>query len=169
LPWYPLIYVNVTYPSLLTLCSAVPKAAPVTIIDPDQDRPPAQVKKSIVSRKLWDRGENIMHRRQALKVFASVALCPLCASTSFAEEGHHWSYEGATGPDKWGDLDGANATCSIGSQQSPIDITSAVTARQPSLKINWSKRPETISTTATRSNSTSLRAIQSNWVTAALG
>ena len=85
-----------------------------------------------------------MHRRQALKMFAGIALCPLCVSIGIAEEGHHWSYEGASGPDKWGDLDAANATCSIGSQQSPVDITSAVTARQPSLKINWSKHPETI-------------------------
>ena len=42
-----------------------------------------------------------MQRRQALKLFAGLALCPLCASTGFASEGH-WSYEGATGPEKWG-------------------------------------------------------------------
>ena len=85
-----------------------------------------------------------MRRRQVLQMFAGIALCPLCASMGVAKEGHHWSYEGSIAPDKWGDLDAANATCSIGGQQSPIDITSAVAARQPSLKINWSKRPETI-------------------------
>jgi carbonic anhydrase len=63
-----------------------------------------------------------MQRRQALKLFAGLALCPLCASTGFASEGH-WSYEGATGPEKWGGLDTADAACSAGGQQSPIDIT----------------------------------------------
>jgi len=88
-----------------------------------------------------------MHRRQALKVFAGLALCPLCAATSFGEEPHagpHWSYEGATGPDKWGSLDAANGMCSSGTQQSPLDLVGPVSARQPRLDIRWSKRPDTI-------------------------
>ena len=85
-----------------------------------------------------------MHRRQALKLFAGIALCPLCASTSFAEESHHWTYDGATGPEKWGGLDAADAPCATGDQQSPIDITGAISARQPPLKISWGKRPDTI-------------------------
>jgi carbonic anhydrase len=85
-----------------------------------------------------------MQRRQALKLFAGLALCPLCALTSFASEGHHWSYEGATGPEKWGGLDAADAACSAGGQQSPIDITATIRARQPPLRISWSKRPDTI-------------------------
>lgn len=84
-----------------------------------------------------------MHRRQALKLFAGLALCPLCARSGVAEE-HHWSYEGAIGPDKWGSLDAANQVCSIGNQQSPIDIAGPISARQPPLKIDWRKRPETI-------------------------
>jgi len=86
----------------------------------------------------------VMQRRQALKLFAGLALCPLCASIGFASEGHHWSYEGATGPEKWGGLDVANAVCSAGGQQSPIDITAPISARQPPLKIGWNKRPDTI-------------------------
>ncbi len=31
-------------------------------------------------------------------------------------------YEGEGGPAKWGEMDAANKVCSIGSQQSPIDI-----------------------------------------------
>jgi carbonic anhydrase len=90
--------------------------------------------------------EAIMHRRQALKVFAGLALCPLCAAAGFAEEAHgsHWSYEGATGPDKWGTLDAANGICSSGSQQSPLDLMGLVSTRQPRLEIRWSKRPDTI-------------------------
>lgn len=87
-----------------------------------------------------------MYRRQALKVLAGLALCPLCAATGFAEEVHgpHWSYEGATGPDNWGGLDAANGLCAAGSQESPVDIVGSITARLPSLDIHWRKRPDTI-------------------------
>lgn len=34
----------------------------------------------------------------------------------------HWSYEGETGPEHWGELDQANSTCVNGSEQSPINI-----------------------------------------------
>src|SRR3954447_13608733 len=85
-----------------------------------------------------------MHRRQLLKVFAGAALCPLCIPPAFAEESHHWSYEGATGPDKWGSLDAEDAPCSSGDQQSPIDITGAIRAKQPPLKTSWPKRSDTI-------------------------
>ena len=84
-----------------------------------------------------------MYRRQVLKGIASLALCPLCAPSGLASEAH-WSYEGATGPDKWGSLDPTAAVCSTGGQQSPIDITEFISARQPLLKIDWHKRPETI-------------------------
>jgi carbonic anhydrase len=85
-----------------------------------------------------------MDRRRALKTLAGLALCPLCASAAFAAEGAHWSYEGATGPDKWGDLDAANKVCSVGTQQSPVDITGAIKAQLPPLKIAWGKNADTI-------------------------
>ena len=49
---------------------------------------------------------------------------------------------GEAGPDKWGGLDPADAPCSTGGQQSPIDITGPISARQPPLQINWGKRPD---------------------------
>jgi hypothetical protein len=49
--------------------------------------------------------EVTMRRRQALKFFAGLALCPLCAPNSFSAKTHHWTYDGETGPDKWGSLD----------------------------------------------------------------
>ena len=84
-----------------------------------------------------------MQRREALKLFAGLTLCPLCASAGSASEGH-WSYDGATGPEKWGGLDAEDAVCSAGGQQSPIDISAPINARQPPLRMNWSKRPDTI-------------------------
>jgi carbonic anhydrase len=88
-----------------------------------------------------------MHRRQALKFFAGLGLCPLCAGASFGEETHagpHWSYEGATGPDKWGNLDAANRMCSTGTQQSPIDLSEPVSSQEPALNLAWKTRPDTI-------------------------
>jgi carbonic anhydrase len=84
-----------------------------------------------------------MNRRQTLKMMAGLTLCPFCPSAGFAAE-HHWGYEGEAGPDKWGSDDAADKACSIGSQQSPIDISGAIAARQPLLKLTWNKRPETI-------------------------
>src|SRR5215469_879768 len=88
-----------------------------------------------------------MHRRQALKLFAGLALCPLCGSRSRAADehaGHHWSYQGETGPEKWGGLDPANSVCGGGTQQSPVDLSGPVKASQPRLDMRWSKRPQTI-------------------------
>src|SRR5262249_34559625 len=77
--------------------------------------------------------EKTMHRRQALKAFAGLALCPLCTANTFSAESHHWTYDGESGPAKWGSLDAANAICSSGSQESPLDITAPISARLPSL------------------------------------
>jgi len=85
-----------------------------------------------------------MDRRHLLKGLVGLALCPLCSSKGFAAEGAHWSYEGATGPEKWGDLDAAAKVCSAGSQQSPIDIGAAIKAQLPPLRIGWAKKADTI-------------------------
>jgi len=85
-----------------------------------------------------------MDRRHALKALAGLALCPLCAPTSFAAEGAHWSYEGDTGPSHWGDVDAASKVCTAGSQQSPIDIQSSVRAQLPPLQISWRAKPDMI-------------------------
>lgn len=85
-----------------------------------------------------------LNRRRALKVMAALAACPLCGSGAFAAEGHQWSYEGAGGPDHWGDLDAASKVCATGSQQSPIDVERPIEADLPDLKIQWAKSADTI-------------------------
>ena len=67
-----------------------------------------------------------MDRRNLLKSLAALAVCPVCTTAGFAAEGAHWSYEGTAGPAKWGDLDAANKACSLGAQQSPIDIVTPI-------------------------------------------
>ncbi|HZL31849.1 MAG TPA: carbonic anhydrase [Pseudolabrys sp.] len=82
-----------------------------------------------------------MNRRYALKALAGLALCPLCASTGFAAD---WGYEGEHGPSHWGDVDAASKVCSIGSQQSPINIESSIKSQLPPLQISWRKKPDMI-------------------------
>jgi carbonic anhydrase len=86
-----------------------------------------------------------MDRRHILKAFAGLALCPLCASAGAAAEGaHHWGYEGVAGPAKWGELDAANQVCSIGVQQSPIDIGATISANLYPLEVHWDDKADTI-------------------------
>jgi carbonic anhydrase len=80
-----------------------------------------------------------MNRRLALKALTGLALCPLCASTGLAAEGSHWTYGGSNGPDKWGDVDAESKVCSVGSQQSPINVIRSIKAQLPPLKIAWGK------------------------------
>ena len=60
----------------------------------------------------------------------------------------HWSYEGADGPDNWGQLDPANKACSLGAQQSPVNIGEIIKAQLPPLKITWARTADTIVTMA---------------------
>jgi carbonic anhydrase len=85
-----------------------------------------------------------MNRRHALQALAGLALCPLCPPSGFAAEGAHWSYEGGNGPAKWGDLDAASKVCSLGAQQSPINIVAPIKSQLPPLKLNWAKNADTI-------------------------
>ncbi|PSO21439.1 carbonic anhydrase [Bradyrhizobium sp. MOS003] len=85
-----------------------------------------------------------MNRRHALKVLTGLVVCPLCLSTGVAAEGAHWSYEGTNGPEHWGDVDAASNVCSIGGQQSPIDIIASIKAQLPPLRIAWAKAADTI-------------------------
>ena len=85
-----------------------------------------------------------MNRRHALKTLAGLVLCPLCAPAGFAADAPHWGYEGEHGLAHWGDVDAASKVCSIGSQQSPIDIQSSIAAKLPPLQIAWPKKPDMI-------------------------
>ena len=82
-----------------------------------------------------------MNRRHVLKMLAGLAACPVCAPKGFAAD---WGYEGAHGPEHWGDLDAASKACAAGSQQSPIDIGATIRASLPRLAVAWKKGPDMI-------------------------
>ena len=49
---------------------------------------------------------------------------PATTSPVQGEASGEWSYEGASGPQHWGELDDEFTTCSTGTSQSPIDVPS---------------------------------------------
>ncbi|BDW98716.1 carbonic anhydrase [Maricaulis maris] len=68
-----------------------------------------------------------------LVMAAGVAAAGLSAAS--AED---WSYAGETGPEHWGHISEEAAVCATGIQQSPIDLTGAISASgaAPSLALN---------------------------------
>ena len=78
--------------------------------------------------------------RRSMFSLAAALACPLCAR-AFAADAPHWSYEWATGPEHWGDLEADFHTCEIGTQQSPINLTGAVKASLRPVGIDYQKVP----------------------------
>jgi carbonic anhydrase len=74
-----------------------------------------------------------------MRGFIALGGCAVCAGMARASEGVHWEYKGEHGPEHWADLDKANAVCSVGAQQSPINITSAIKAEVDPITVSWKK------------------------------
>jgi carbonic anhydrase len=68
----------------------------------------------------------------------------LGTSLSYAQEPQHpqhWSYEGATGPAHWGDLNPDYSVCKTGQEQSPIDIVNAIAEKLPPIEFHYLQSP----------------------------
>lgn len=48
-----------------------------------------------------------------------------------------WSYEGETGPNRWGDLNPEYKACKSGEEQSPVDIPTSKVKSNPNLKMTF--------------------------------
>jgi carbonic anhydrase len=83
------------------------------------------------------------------------AFCPLCATARAAEPGHgeaahapgappHWGYEGEAAPARWGELSANFKSCSLGMEQTPIDLRGAIKAQTGPIGIGYQKMPLTI-------------------------
>ena len=90
-------------------------------------------------------------RRQALRALAGATLvaCPICQA--LAEEkkadahgGAHWTYEGERGPETWGDLSADFRACSLGLEQTPIDLKGTITAQTGLVEASFQPMPLTI-------------------------
>lgn len=95
-----------------------------------------------------------LSRRSVLGHLAlgGLAVCPLCATAAkalAATSGHasdpggppHWTYEGAEGPERWGDLTPEFKSCSLGLEQTPIDLAGAIKAEVGQLEIAFTPMP----------------------------
>lgn len=83
----------------------------------------------------------------------SQLLCSICAVAAAAPlalagsgriaraDGPEWGYSGAQGPQAWGSLEPDFKTCAIGTQQSPIDLSSPVMAQVGSLTTDYKPSP----------------------------
>lgn len=56
------------------------------------------------------------------RMLATAALLGLPLGLLGADQAGHWSYQGDTGPARWGELSAEFATCATGQAQSPINI-----------------------------------------------
>lgn len=54
-----------------------------------------------------------------------------------AAHGPNWSYRGPNGPEYWDRLDAAFAACAAGNQESPIDLSGAISADLGPLGLEW--------------------------------
>lgn len=59
------------------------------------------------------------------------------SASAAATHSIHWSYEGAEGPDHWGELGPDYTVCADGSTQSPIDLTAATGEDLPDIVFNY--------------------------------
>ncbi len=71
-------------------------------------------------------------------IFAALAMGVMSPGTAATDE--HWSYEGADGPEQWGNLSPEFDLCSEGKNQSPIDLSGTLDADLPALVFNYSNR-----------------------------
>ena len=89
-------------------------------------------------------------RRSVLRYMVSAAAaCPTCLSVASAlaatkkttaraaKHASHWSYDGEFGPEHWGDLSLNHQVCSLGFQQSPIDLHDAIPADPGDILIDY--------------------------------
>ena len=49
----------------------------------------------------------------------------------------HWTHDGETGAERWGELDPSFAVCAEGAQQSPVDLAGAIPTGAGTLDIQW--------------------------------
>ncbi len=72
---------------------------------------------------------------------AALMVLAIAAATRPQGTQTHWGYEGKDGPQHWGQLSPKFVECSVGQQQSPIDIRNAVLADLRPLEVHYEPVP----------------------------
>ena len=79
-----------------------------------------------------------------LGLVVSIAVATAFTASRGGDKSHetpHWTYEGESGPEHWGDLDSSFEECKLGKLQSPIDIPAATLHPQPLDPIRFAYKP----------------------------
>lgn len=63
------------------------------------------------------------------------------AAVGLGDHKHHWSYEGATGPEHWGELSPEFRACQLGLEQTPIDLTASLRGEAGSITFDYKSMP----------------------------
>ncbi len=77
----------------------------------------------------------------SLRVLLLGPLLTLACFSFAADRGPHWSYSGASGPERWGTLEKDYSSCAVGKRQSPIDIEDDLAAKADLPPIEFHYRP----------------------------
>jgi carbonic anhydrase len=75
----------------------------------------------------------------ALAVVITAAIPPGVATSAEPGQSSNYSYQGASGPEHWGDLDPAFAACKSGKAQSPIDLAGAQYSPSAQLEFRYNR------------------------------
>jgi carbonic anhydrase len=79
-----------------------------------------------------------MLKRALLNIALILVIASLSVGIAFAQEhSTHWGYEGEEGPEHWGELSEEWEACSLGSAQSPVDLTGAVSVDLNNIEVNY--------------------------------
>jgi carbonic anhydrase len=70
-------------------------------------------------------------------IFSGLILCLALPLSAAEEDSPHWSYEGESGPEHWGELSPDFLMCSEGWNQSPINLVNDVQADLPKLEFEY--------------------------------
>jgi carbonic anhydrase len=76
-----------------------------------------------------------------LILFAALSCTHSTIAQSHPSNAPHWSYEGADGPEHWGDLSPDFATCKTGQRQSPINIVGSQSADLAPIHFDYKLAP----------------------------
>lgn len=81
------------------------------------------------------------HTSTAWMLLALSSAAYLCVAQAAKPSAGEWSYEGAEGPQHWGDLEPDYALCKVGHRQSPIDVRDAKKSELPPLQFDYRPSP----------------------------
>jgi carbonic anhydrase len=77
----------------------------------------------------------------SIAIILVLALCILPLPTLATAIAPQWGYEGAANPAEWGKISRDFATCDLGADQSPIDITGAAKGQPVQIALNYQSSP----------------------------